>query len=75
VHTSAKLPIADNAVVKVKVTIGKAGGKHGWAVWIFQRHGTVLDAVYRQSRKKPSAAKIAALQALVAITGNRLAAT
>jgi hypothetical protein len=75
VHTSAKLPIADNAVVKAKVTIGGPGGRHGWAVWVFQRHGTVLDGIYRQSRKKPTAAKIAALQALATITGNRLAAT
>jgi hypothetical protein len=75
VHTSAKLPIADNAVVKAKVTIGEPGGKRGWAVFIFQRHGTVLDALYRQTYKKPTKAKLAALQALATITGNRLAAT
>jgi len=73
-HTSAKLPIADNTVVKVKVTI-RDSGRHAWGVFIFQRHGTVLDALYRQSRKKPTAAKIAALQKLAAVTGNRLAAT
>ena len=41
VHTSATLPIADNTVVKLKVTIGDTS-KHGWGVFIFQRHGTVL---------------------------------
>jgi hypothetical protein len=74
VRTSAKLPVADNAVVTLKVTI-KASGKHAWGVFIFQRRGTVLDGLYRQSRKKPSAAKVAALRSLATITGNRLAAT
>jgi hypothetical protein len=39
------------------------------------RQGTVLDALYLQSRKKPTAADLAGARALAQITGKRLAAT
>lgn len=74
VHASRQLPVADNAVVTLKLrTKGKS--KSYWAVLIFQRHGTVLDAMYGESRKKPTKAKVAALRSLAQITGSRLAAS
>lgn len=74
IHPSAKLPVADNAIVKLKITV-KGVSKPFWSVFIFQRRGTVLDGVYRASFKKPTAAKMADLRSLAAITGNRLAAS
>ena len=74
VHASAKLPVADNAIVKLKITV-EGASKPFWSVFIFQRRGTVLDGVYRASYKKPTAAKMADLRALATITGKRLAAS
>lgn len=74
VHSSAKLPVADNAIVKLKITV-EGTSKPFWSVLIFQRRGTVLDGVYRASYKKPTAAKMADLRSLATITGKRLAAS
>jgi hypothetical protein len=72
VRTSLILPVSDNAVVIERVTFRGAG--HAWGVFIFQRRGTVLSAVYLQQRKRPSAAKVALARSLARITGDRLAA-
>lgn len=75
IRESAKLPVTDNAVVTLKITVKGHPKKPYWALLMFQRRGTVLDAMYRLSMKKPSAAKVAALRSLATITGNRLAAS
>jgi hypothetical protein len=74
IRSSAKLPVTDNAVIRLKITV-KGVSKPFWSVLIFQRQGTVLDGVYRASFKKPTAAKMADLRSLATITGQRLAAS
>jgi hypothetical protein len=74
VHSSVKLPVADNAIVKLKITV-EGTSRPFWSVLIFQRHGAVLDGVYRASFKKPTSAKMADLRMLATITGKRLAAS
>lgn len=67
-------PVKDTAVETVKYT-ARGQRKHAFGMLIFQRQGTVLDCLYLQSLKKPTAADIAAARALAQISGKRLAAT
>jgi hypothetical protein len=71
---SQQLPVSDNAVVTLKIRF-RGDSKSVWQVLIFQRRGTVLDAMYQAYAKKPTAAKVAALRSLSQITGGRLAAS
>jgi hypothetical protein len=71
-HRSATLPVRDNAVVREEVDF-RGDTKHSFLVQIFQRRGTVLDAIYLFSHNKPTAARVAALKHLAKITGHRLA--
>ena len=75
VRTSSKLSVTDNAVVTLKITSKDHPNKPYWALLMYQRHGTVLDAMYRLQWKKPTAAKVASLRKLARITGSRLAAS
>ena len=75
IRTSALLPVKDNAVVTLKITSKDHPKKPYWLLLIFQRHGTVLDAMHRFQWKKPTPAKVASLRKLAKITGNRLAAS
>jgi hypothetical protein len=72
IATVPGLPVQDNAVATIAVT-AKGSGQRLYGVLIFQRQGSVLDGVYLQSPTKPTAADIAAVRALAAITGKRLA--
>jgi hypothetical protein len=74
IRTSQQLSVKDNAVVLLKVKV-KDQSRSRWIVAIYQRHGTVLDAMYGESFKKPSPTKVAALRSLARITGARLAAS
>jgi hypothetical protein len=68
------LPVKDNAVARFVVTFkGVKGQVHG--SFILQRQGTVLDAVYLQTRTNPTASDLSVLRSLAQTTGVRLAAT
>jgi hypothetical protein len=67
-------PVKDTVVETVQYSV-RGYRKPAYGMLIFQRQGTVLDALYLQSRKKPTAANLAAARALAQITGKRLAAT
>jgi hypothetical protein len=72
--SDASLPVSDNALVTLTMT-ARGSTKPVYGAAIFQRFGTVLDAVYLFSSTKPSAASLTAVQALARLTGQRLAAT
>jgi hypothetical protein len=71
--SSSKLPVADNDVASGVVEV-KGYKERDYGLFVFQRSGNVLDALYLDGPRPSKPADVAAMIAFAQITGNRLAA-